>query len=243
MEEQTNKTNSRNTIRYTIIILVIFLVMTLPIIGLAYCFRDYKIVRTTDRIEDYGIITGNISNEEPYEHIFSFFPAQIEESFSDVSYHYASRKDDIWAYECYLEFVVEDSSEFESVLNKYVDPTLATVFKFDERYMECTLDNILYIRWDTLEGGSTGKGYPIEDACIGKILYDTQQQRMIFWAFGVFDGSGVGTNHLHYFFDRFQIDPFEYQLTAYYLYKDQLDGVTYEERFGSDKPEIIFYRE
>lgn len=190
-------------------------------------------LKTTDRIEDYGKITGNFDNRTPKEFIFSFFPNIIADTFSDVTYHYASKKGDSYAFECYLEFAVSNPAEFDYILSKSFSTEESTIFSFRNDFMEYSLENIYNVDWDTYY---EDEGNPIYYARIAKILYNRQEQRIIYWALGVCDGGGTGTSELSYFLNKFQIDPFDYQLNAYLNYTDQQNGITYEERYGSIRP-------
>ena len=58
--------------------------------------------------------------------------------------------------------------------------------------------------------------YSIESASIKKVLYNIEEQRVIYWALGVFDGGFADTRHFNAFFDRFEIDPYLYEQQAYF---------------------------
>ena len=58
---------------------------------------------------------------------------------------------------------------------------------------------------------STETDYHIDEAQIGKILVNDDQNSVIFIAIGVYDGGIVTTGYLKEYFTRFFIDPQEYE--------------------------------
>ena len=58
--------------------------------------------------------------------------------------------------------------------------------------------------------------YYISVASIKKILYCVETQTVIYWAMGVNDGGFADTEYFCAFFDRFLIDPVEYEKQAYF---------------------------
>jgi hypothetical protein len=73
-------------------------------------------------------------------------------------------------------------------------------------------------------------GYAIHYAEIGKVLFSEEEQRVIFFALGDYDGGGTDTAELGYFFTRFDIDEKEYQDHAYYTHQDQEKGILFKNR-------------
>lgn len=216
-----------------VIILFISLVLIMPI------SKQGDIYETND-LADYGEILGNYDNNTPAEFIAQFFPKEISSSFTDVSYHYSARKGDSYAYECYLEFEIKDTDAFNSFLMQYEEQYEATIFDWDTRFMEYSVSNVFDTDWTSK---SDEKGYPIQYARIGKVLYSQDDQRIIFWALGVWDGGEAGTAHLHHFFDRFQIAILDYQMKAYVFEKDQEAGITYQDRYENNMPTFYPYPE
>ena len=158
----------------------------------------------TNDIADYGNITGNYNNERPYELIFSFFPAQIEDYFSDVTYHYKAKKFDTIGCEAYLEFVIDDKTQFAQYIEQLEIPQdKITHFQYDRSYYEY---DVMDKYWFFVSEDRVC----YESAHLGKILYSEEQQRIIFWALLVEDGGGTNSDDLHYYFDRFGIDPNDY---------------------------------
>ena len=206
---------------------VIAVLITIPlIITLLILFAGYGKVHETTRIEDYGIITGNFDNDTPEEFIRSFFPSEIEDSFSDISYLYKAKKGDAYAYECYLEFVIEDADAYAAFVEKHCVRSESSSFLYDEAFHEQSVSNVLFLQPSEIEEDA----YAIGTAELGKVLYSDQQQRVIFVALGMYDGGGATTEELGYFFSRFHIDPWVYAKTAYASGYYQDLGITNEER-------------
>ena len=190
------------------IILIIILISVAVISGLIHGMMRLVAldatnaeVYETNNIDDYGSIIGNCDNDAPKEFITSFFPEKISETFSDLRYHYKAKKFDTYAYEAYLEFVIEDPVGFETYLRDNPNTTQAVPFSYDESYMICDFSRTMDLRRPAKENGA----YAIEYAKVGCILYNTEEQRIIYFALGVYDGGGTDTSELNYFFNRFGI--------------------------------------
>lgn len=213
------------------------LIVMLVLLGIwsVNVFASYGKVYETNDIADYGKIIGNFNNREPEAFIFSFFPNEIKSHFSDISYHYKAKQGDEFAYECYLEFVIEDSVTYRDFLESCTNANKSIVFQYNEAFMEYTISNILDIDWTSPNDKC---GYPICYAEIGKILYCEEEQRIIFFALGTWDGGGTDTSELNYFFTKFDIDVIEYQLNAYCNNSDQDNGIKYYKRYelGMETP-------
>lgn len=212
----------RRILKWIIIAFLAFLA-----IGIVYYFAASGTTYETNDVAQYGKIKGNFVNDEPKNLIFSFFPEEIDDPFTDITYHYKAKKGDAYAYECYLEFVIEDAESFAEFLDRNVDQEKATVFKYDKEYMDYTISNIFSM--DEKHQSALG-GYSIGYAKCGKILYSIEEQRLIYFSLGVYDGGGTDTTELCYLFSKFNIDVTQYQLDAYNSWKDQNDGITYAER-------------
>lgn len=199
----------RNVKFYTYLlalIVILSLIISIPVIIIRESSKNIDIFETND-LNNYGKIVGNYDNETPTQFINSFFPDKIESTFSDVSYHYKAKKFDTYAYECYVEFVIDDTELFFDYLNKHINPKVSTPFAFDESYHIYTISNQLYLHTPTSQDST----YAIGWAEIGNILYSVSEQRIIFVALGVYDGGGTYTSDLNYFFSRFNIDAWTYQ--------------------------------
>ena len=170
-----------------------------------------KPVVTTD-LDDYGKYTGNYDNDFPNEFITSFFPEKIEDNFSNVKYSYRARKGDTYAFEAYLEFQIDDPSEFQSFVENYAGG-YSPDFHYDPSFKEYTIADIFEPTSLSNESNSNETNCSIRYAKIGKILYSEETHTIIFVAIGVYDGGVVNTDFLCEYFNRFGIDPREYSNT------------------------------
>ena len=184
--------------------IVIVSVIVIAIAALAYflLLRPVPVYETND-IADYAIVKGNYDNESPQKFVSSFFPEKIEDTFSDVTYHYKAQKLDTYAYEMYLEFVIEDKESFNSFLSGVVGENSCEPFYFDSAFQALYISNYLTL----------GDEKPLyyTNAKVGMILYAEEEQRLIFTALGVYDGGGTFVDDLCFLFRRFGIDPQEYE--------------------------------
>lgn len=169
-----------------------------------------KYTETTD-IADYGTYTGTYADSFTQAYIDSFFPEQISTSFTSVKYSYKAKEFDTYAFEAYLEFTIEDVTEFNNFIQSIASADEWKPFPFDEGFMEYNIENVLDI---SVRDPEEFPYHPIECAKIRKILCSTETQTVIYVAIGVYDGGGVGTDYLCVFFERFGIDPVEYEQTA-----------------------------
>lgn len=189
-------------------------------IALCIWLPGYGDIYETATANDYGKITGNFDNETPAAFIHSFFPEELEDSFSSIVYHYKAKKGDAFAYECYLEFIIEDADAYFDFTERYIDRNLSTTFVYDADFQEQSFSNVL----DLQTPRASEAVYPISAAEIGKVLFSDEQQRLVFVAIGMHDGGGANTVEFGHFFSRFQIDPWEYMQNAYATpYYQELD--------------------
>jgi len=168
-------------------------------------FSGYGSVFETNDVADYGTYVGNFDNETPAEFISSFFPESIESSFSDVIYHYKAKKGDTYAYEAYLEFVINDPEQFSSYIENNLDRNACYVFSYDPSYQVYVISEMLELHNEPEYQAQNA--YPISRAKFGIALFSETEQKVIYFALGMYDGGGTTTAELNYFFDRFQIDP------------------------------------
>ena len=166
--------------------------------------ESYYLYETSD-ITEYGRYIGNNDNQFPTEFINSFFPNCVSDTFTDVKYLYRAKKYDTYAFEAYLEFRIPDQDLFSQHIAQ-IGNVEWKAFAFDGQYMEYTLSDQLELHSKRMSEDEHN-GYVIEQAKIGKILYNPFEHRIIYVAIGVFDGGGVTTDYLSAFFDRFKIDP------------------------------------
>lgn len=192
------------------IVLLVFAILIGFFIGLPFAqlIRDAyfpRLYSTTD-LNDYGKYVGNYNNKSVKEFVTSFFPEEIDKGFIDVEYSYRARKGDSYAFEAYLEFRIEDTSAFKTYIADKTGGN-AVDFEYDSDFKEYIIsDNFELV--DSDDGSaSTSIGY----ARIGKILYSEKEQRIIYVALGVYDGGFADVDYLCVYFNRFGIDPFEYE--------------------------------
>lgn len=185
------------------ILMAVFWVLFLVAAALS---GEGNITETTDPA-DYGIITGNYDNEYPAEFMFSFFPEEISDDFSNVRYRYKAQKGDTYACEIWLEFDIADEEAFAEFIAASVDPEQVTAFSYDPTFSDYTISDRFELTYP--ENNDPGDIH-IEDARIGKILYDEEAQHIICFALLMYDGGYSSTKDFGSFFTRFHIDPIEY---------------------------------
>lgn len=176
-----------------------------------------KYTETTD-LADYGEFTGTGSKSFVENYINSIFPQSIDESFTNVSYSFKAENIDTYGFEAYLEFSIEDTEEF----NRYIDAIKQEYsfqdFPYDSSFQECKIEDVFVLFTDTDYDPTSIPHYQITQAKIRKILYSKESQTIIYVAMGVYDGGGAGTDYLNVFFNRFGIDPVEYEQNADSMY-------------------------
>lgn len=210
----------KESVKLIAIITLVFILVALSPFVIVYgvsILAGYGSVYETSDPFDYGKIIGNFDNDTPEEFIFSFFPDGIEESFENVVYHYKAKKFDAYAYEAYLEFTISDSAQFEAFLNAAVDESKCNTFQYDNSYAEFVISDVFLLE----DSDSADQEHYISSAKVGSILFSREKQKFIFVAFGVHDGGGTSATELGYFFDKFNIDPAEFESHAYMSYYQQ----------------------
>ena len=207
-------------------LMIVILAIALPISVFSYLLFRPAPVYETNVIADYGVIKGNYDNERPREFVFSFFPERIEEYFSDVSYHYKAKKSDTYAYEMYLEFVIQDAQTYNTFIADVIGDNVSKPFPFDSNYQVYYVSNYMYLipASRIIQNSKSeppvmkeDKSLPpvIEQAQIGAVLFSDAEQRIIFFALGAYDGGGTSTAELNFFFNRFEINPWAYGIPLY----------------------------
>lgn len=201
-------------------VVIAVLIIALLISGFFYVLLRPAPVFETNDIADYGVVKGNYNNKKPKEFVFSFFPKTIEDYFFDVSYHYKAIKGDTYAYEMYLEFVIQDTQTYRTFIADVIGNNATEPFYFDPDYQVYYVSNDLFLSFSLAIDNKSeppvmkeDKSKPpvIEDAEIGAVLFSDAEQRVIFFALGVYDGGGTSTEELNYFFNKFGIDPWVYE--------------------------------
>ena len=185
------------------IILVTIIIIAFLLLLLFLATKNDWVVYETNNVEDYGVVTGNYDNKSPKNFVDSFFPKCIEPIFSDVNYHYKAITGDTYAYEMWLEFVIEDKVQYEEYLSTLGNGKIPLTFAYDKSYNVYVIEET----FDINQSSNSNK-YSIEYAKLGKILFSKDEQRIIFIAMGVFDGGGTTTEDLNYYWSRFNIEPY-----------------------------------
>lgn len=204
-----NKSVTRERVGCSLGIILLVIAALLLLLGCSFLRlvgRDPEVYET-NLVEDYGYFTGNYDDSTPRQYIMSFFPDTIQESFSNITYHYKAKKFDTYAFEAYLEFTVSDPKAFFALVEEYTQPEKCARFFCDESYMAYRIDHEYEITKHIYDSVTR---YAIEYAKIGYVLYSVSEQRFIFVALGVYDGGGTSTDELCNFFDRFGIDPVKF---------------------------------
>lgn len=197
---------------FSVALAVIILVVSV------FCYflnRPAPVYETND-VADYGIVKGNYNNDKPQRFISSFFPQKIEDYFSDITYHYKAKKGDTYAYEMYLEFVIQDAEKYTSFISNVIGNEVCEPFHFDPNYRAYYVSNYLSLdQWPEDHKLYSEDAPPfITNAKIGLVLFSEAEQRIVFFALGMYDGGGADVEELGYFFNRFGIDPLEYEKRA-----------------------------
>jgi len=204
--------SNRKAVRHIAGILIVLALLVVIFPGRILClvgfFAGYGRIYETNNLRDYGMIKGNFDNDKPEQFIQSFFPYELDSGFQDVSYHYKAIKFDTYAFEAHLEFTISDPASFEQYVAVLASANTFQPFRYDDSYMECSLEDT----YRFVEGDPSGPS--ISNALIGKILYSTAEQKVIYTALGVYDGGATGADELNHFFTVFGIDPTEYERTT-----------------------------
>lgn len=192
-------------------IAVIVIALLLTMTG---CF--FQLTTTEfNSIDAYGKIIGNGSDRRAQEMFDEMFPEKIEDYFDEPVYHYIAQYGiDARAFEIALEFTIEDTETFNGFVEKAAAGKNCEVFTYDEAYQCYTITSpwiVLDDKAPCKECGTKPTHYHINSADIELMLVQPDTQRIIFVGLGVFDGGGVDTYDLCWFFDRFSIDPLVYE--------------------------------
>lgn len=164
----------------------------------------------TSDIKNYGHYIGNADNQFASEYISAFFPENIESSFTDVTYSYRAQDWGNYAFEAYLEFVIEDERVFQEFISAKTAGMKSKVFSYDPNFVEYKLDDSLSV--SVIDGGEDQiSKIWIGSAKIGKILCNEKEHRIIFVAMAMRDAWDAYSDFFCCYFDRFNIDPAKYR--------------------------------
>ena len=194
--------------------IVIFIISLFLLSPLFLIIRDANQMVVCDDVSQFGHYTGTGANNFVRNYINSFFPEQIEAFCSDVQYMYKAAGRNNYDFEAYLEFTITDPGKFCRYVDEIAPKEAWETFFFDTEYKIYSIENRFDIHENSMADKESLLYYPIECARIRSVLYHTETQTIIFWALGVYDGGGIGTNFLNTFFRRFGIDPVAYEKTA-----------------------------
>lgn len=212
----------KSSAKFPAIYIVLFglLILTFVLLSSAcYEWANTPMDYETQNIADYGVFVGN---NEQYMHAYieRFFPDVIPEEAQNITYVFKSRAIDERAFEAYLEFVIEDEKTFEDHVNLVTTGLFSRPFNFDTSYQEYIVcdESTSYLQDQILlndryyEEGISTPFYKIESASIAKILVNYDECRIIYVAFSVFNGGAADTDFFSEYFNRFGLDPYEYEL-------------------------------
>lgn len=188
---------------------VVAVIIAIIVIALETGFERGEQYTTTD-IANYGKIVGNYKNDLVEESIFSFFPKKIEPNFKNVEYYYSAIDDGAYCYEAYLEFTIEDKTEFNDFVSSVVDKEKVIPFFCDDNYKEYTLsDHYHFSDNEKSIIDSKDMGYVLLVANLKKVLYSESSQKIVFVAIEMGKDAFAYTGELNYFIDKFNVNIFE----------------------------------
>lgn len=178
------------------------------------------ILYETYSLEDYGNYPG-LAEEYMTNYISRFFPNQILDDYQNVRYVFHRSNVDEYSFEAYLEFTFDSADAFHRHVQEATTGLLPGTFAFDDNYQEYVVydsdsgfvyDHLRLGQEYTEEDGE--RSHQIDYAKIAKILVNVEEQRVIYVALALHDGGGTRTSFLRTYFERFNIDPKEYELYA-----------------------------
>lgn len=187
---------------------IMFLAMAIQVI----CVPE-KRWETSDTA-DYGKFVGTRNDQVIDAYIRSFFPEELQNTFSDVSYSFRASNIGRYACEAYLEFTIEDPEEFHEYVAKIADASCWKEFTYDESFLEYTLDDTLYLSLRDTPDAEKEQYHYITEATIRKVLCSISEQKIIYTAILVSNDSVIETSYFNALFMRFGIDPVEYWQAA-----------------------------
>lgn len=172
-----------------------------------------KYVKTTD-------ISGYLDTRLP-QWVSELLPDQISTSFEDISYYLNAEQNIDRGFSLHLEFTIPDTAAFDTYTENLCPAEEWERASYDREYLEHNFYNVLRLA-ESEDGNPTN--YNIRWAKIGKVLISEEEQRIIFYFLGVTDNTYADTDELGDFFDRFSIDPKDYESTAFPYELSKGDG-------------------
>lgn len=186
----------------------------------------------TCSLEDYGVYQGK-SEEYMSDYINRFFPEKILDDYQDVRFVFRSANIDTYSFEAYLEFTFDSADAFNAHVLDATEGMIPGTFAFDEDFQEYVVYNSdtgyihdhIQLNREYLEEDGT-VSYQIGSARIAKILVNPDENRVIYIALALHDGGGTDTSFLRSYFERFDIDPKEYELYTESVGRVNVDGAS-----------------
>ena len=163
----------------------------------------------TTNISDYGTFNKTLDNKTTQE-LLEFFPERIEPYFGSPNYIYRTERESGYTFEAWLEFTIEDETEFERFISNTVKGIKCQKFLYDTSYDEYVIADYLILDEHTNGEKAKKDYYQYEYADIRKILINTSEKKVIFIAVCVDVETGVDTSFLREYFSRFSIDALSY---------------------------------
>ena len=175
------------------------------------------VVTEYNSINDYGIITGNGTNEHAEEIFSALFPKSIPESFMNPVYHYKAQKGpDSCAFEIALEFSMDDGEAYDNYVSSVLSGRQLQPFPYCKGYLYAPVFHQWFLLGnnygpcpDSCYAGNP-EHYHIDSARIAMLITQPETRQVILFGMGVADGGGVSTYDLNWFFSRFNIAPLEF---------------------------------
>ena len=216
---------------YSIVAIVLICVLVLSVGGgMAYYAYETLVknpkYETTD-LAEYGVVEGTNQKSEA-EKLIDFFPNKIEDYFEDVTYSFKSEKTWVYSFEAYLEFTISDTEQYEYFRKSTVKWYVGQPFEYDTSYTEYIISDIIQPSFsdEVLESNrvlyqGNERHFSIDNCDVRKMLFNDEEQRVIFVAICVGDEGFTSTEFYSTFFDRFDIHPREYAAPRYHYYVER----------------------
>lgn len=167
-------------------------------------FHMGEIHITTD-INDYGKFPTFSENEnhriEKYTDII--LPEKIEEFFFEPSYYFGYCKDPFMC-EVYLEFKIEDETQYENYITELTQGKATQKFFYDETFKEYVITDVLWLEPPEEETSFLSKSE------VQKILFSDESNTVIFISLIMLYPDFVFPVEDFYYFEKFNIDVEKY---------------------------------
>ncbi len=181
-------------------------ILSLVVFSLSGCniFHMGEVHITTD-INDYGKFPTFSENEnhriEKYTDII--LPEKIEEFFFEPSYYFGYCKDPFMC-EVYLEFKIEDETQYKNYITELTQGKATQKFFYDETFKECVITDVLW-----LEHGVENRPI-LSKSEVQKILFSDESNTVIFISLIVLYPDMTFPVKDFYYFEKFNIDVEKY---------------------------------